>query len=62
MDDNTLDNAGVVGRELADSMSQKMIEVIENFPAHGKQQQVAIARVFARNLDTYADELEGKVR
>jgi hypothetical protein len=57
-DDNTLDNAGPVGRELADTMSQKMIEVIDGFPASGKKQQVAIARIFARNLDDYADELE----
>lgn len=57
-DDNTLDNAGEIGRDLADKLGQKMIEIIEGFPASSPAQRVAIARILSRNVDDYADELE----
>lgn len=56
-DDNTLDNAGEVGRELADTMSQKITETIDGFPGLA-QQRAAIARIVANTLYDYAEEVE----
>jgi hypothetical protein len=56
-DDNTLDNAGEVGRELADTMSQKITETIDGFPGLA-QQRAAIARIVANTLYNYAEEVE----
>ncbi len=57
-DDNTLDNAGPVGRDMADTLSRKVTDAIGNFPASTDQQKAAIARITADNLYDYAEELE----
>jgi hypothetical protein len=61
-DDNTLDNAGPVGRDLADGLANKVVEAIDGFPAYGEvraaAQRAAIARIVADQLYTYSDELE----
>lgn len=48
-DDNTLDNAGPIGREMADAMTEKVVQTIEGFPGNGPQ-KIAIARILANNL------------
>lgn len=62
IDDNTLDNAGEVGRDLADSMSAKIIETLDGFPASSPAQRAAIARIVANSLYDYSDEAEPGVR
>lgn len=57
-DDNTLDNAGEVGRQLADKLSERVQEAIDGFPESGSAQRAAIARIAANNLYDYANELE----
>jgi hypothetical protein len=54
-DDNTLDNAGQYGIIMADTMTEKSIAVIEDFPGPLKQ-KVAIARLFADNLYNWIEE------
>lgn len=56
-DDNTLDNAGPVGRDLADTLSGKITEAIDGFPGP-KAQRAAIARIVSNSLYDYAEEVE----
>jgi hypothetical protein len=56
-DDNTLDNAGPVGIELADTLKEKMVEVITGFPGSGPQ-KIAIARLLANGLYDWIEENE----
>lgn len=57
-DDNTLDNAGPVGREMADQLSDRVIEAVEKFPHSSARQKVAIVRIAAMNLETWVEEME----
>lgn len=57
-DDNTLDNAGPIGKRVADALSAKVIEGVQGFPDSDDKQRVAIARITARNIDDWADEVE----
>lgn len=56
-DDNTLDNAGEVGRELAGKVSESLIKTIDGFPG-APMQRAAIAHLIANNLNSYAEEVE----
>lgn len=58
MSDSTLENAGDVGRDLAETLAEKIIVAIEGFPARDDTQRPAILRVIARTLDAHADEME----
>jgi hypothetical protein len=55
-DDNTLDNAGEVGRDLADSMTTKLVGVLDGFPG-APSQRAAIATIVANALYDYAEEV-----
>lgn len=57
MDDNTLDNAGPVGRDMADSITEKLRDTIEGFPGP-EMQRAAIARIISNNLSDIAEELD----
>jgi len=49
------DQAGSVGRELADALSAKCIDAIEGFPSTATA-RAAIARIVARRLREWAEE------
>lgn len=55
-DDNTLDNAGPVGRDLADKISHSLTETLDGFPGP-EPQRAAIARMVANTLYDYAEEV-----
>lgn len=58
IDDNTLDNAGPVGRNLADTLVENVTKAIDGFPASTSTQRAAIARMAAHGLDEWADDQE----
>lgn len=65
-DNNTLDNAGEVGRDLADAVAERVITTVDDFPAvagsnhTADEQRAAILRLTADNLYRRAEELESE--
>lgn len=57
-DDNTLDNAGLAGQELASNLAQECVKAIDGLPGSTHKQRAAIARIAAGELSDYADETE----
>lgn len=63
-DNNTLDNAGEAGRELADTLAGKVIEAIKGYPAMAgsnhtaAEQTAAIMRITADTIYRAAEEIE----
>ena len=63
-DNTTLNNAGEVGKQLADDLAQKVITVVENYPAvagsnHTEdEQRAAILRLTADEIYARAEELD----
>lgn len=64
IDDNTIDNAGEMGRRLADALSERVEKAVDDFPASAgsahtaTQQRAAILRLTADNIYRRAEELE----
>lgn len=57
-DDNTLANAGEVGVQLADALTEKITEAVDGFPSDDPKQKAAILRLVSNGLYDRAEEME----
>lgn len=63
-DNNTLDNAGDVGRQLADALAERVTKAVDDFPAMAgsahtaDEQRAAILRLTADDIYRHAEELD----